>query len=100
MGKSALLRAVPTGLRLLVGRDDFIAVSVDSLACGFCVASAQSLPDDVGRFGVARCMVGGAMQRRYAGGIDDFAKFALLRHVMKHRRLAVCWYLTGENEER
>jgi len=42
----------------------------------------------------------GAMQRRYVGGIDDFAKFALLRHVMKHRRLAVCWYLTGENEER
>ena len=42
----------------------------------------------------------GAMQRRYVGGIDDFAKFALLRHVMKHRHLAVCWYLTGENEER
>ena len=40
------------------------------------------------------------MQRRHVGGIDDFAKFALLRHVMKNRHLAVCWYLTGENEER
>ena len=39
------------------------------------------------------------MQPRYVGGIGDFGKFALLRHLMKDRRLAVCWYLTGENEE-
>jgi hypothetical protein len=39
------------------------------------------------------------MQLRYVGGIGDFGKFALLRHVMKHRRLAFCCYLTGGNEE-
>jgi hypothetical protein len=44
-------------------------------------------------------MVGGVMQLRYIGGIGDFVKFALLRHLMRDRRLAVCWYLTGENEE-
>jgi hypothetical protein len=47
----------------------------------------------------ARHMVGAAMQLRCVGGIGDFGKFALLRHLMKDRRLAVCWYLTGENEE-
>src|SRR5215467_7574064 len=46
-----------------------------------------------------RCIDGGAMQPRHLGGIGDFGKFALLRHLMKDRRLAVCWYLTGENEE-
>jgi hypothetical protein len=39
------------------------------------------------------------MQIRYIGGIGDFGKFALLRHLMKDRRLAVCWYLTGESDE-
>lgn len=29
------------------------------------------------------------------GGVGDFGKFALLRHLMKGRRLAVCWYLSG-----
>jgi hypothetical protein len=43
-------------------------------------------------------MVGGAMQLQYVGGIGDFGKFALLRHLMKDRRLAVCCHLTGENE--
>jgi hypothetical protein len=38
------------------------------------------------------------MQLQYVGGIGDFGKFALLRHLMKDRRLAVC-RLTGENEE-
>jgi hypothetical protein len=44
-------------------------------------------------------MVGGAMQLQYVGGIGDFGKFALLRHLMKDRRLAVCCHLAGENEE-
>jgi hypothetical protein len=35
------------------------------------------------------------MQVRYFGGIGDFAKIALLRHLMKDRRLAVCWDLAG-----
>jgi len=39
------------------------------------------------------------MQVRTLGGIGDFGKFALLRHLMPDRRLAVCWYLTGENDE-
>jgi hypothetical protein len=39
------------------------------------------------------------MQLRHVGGIGDFGKFALLRHLMKDRRLAVCWYLTDESEE-
>ncbi len=39
------------------------------------------------------------MQGRQIGGIGDFGKLALLRHLMKDRRLAVCWYLTGENAE-
>ena len=38
------------------------------------------------------------MQLRYVGGIGDFGKFALLRHLRKDRRLAVCWYLTGETQ--
>jgi hypothetical protein len=37
------------------------------------------------------------MQARYIGGVGDFAKLAMLRHLMKDRRLAVCWYLTGAN---
>jgi hypothetical protein len=37
------------------------------------------------------------MQVRYIVGIGDFAKLAMLRHLMKDRRLAVCWYLTGRN---
>ena len=39
------------------------------------------------------------MQIRYVGGIGDFGKFALLRHLMKARRVAVCCYLTGQNDE-
>jgi hypothetical protein len=35
------------------------------------------------------------MHIRYIGGISDFGKFALLRHVAQNRDLAVCWYLTG-----
>ena len=31
----------------------------------------------------------GGMQLRYVGGIGDFGKFALLRHLMTDRRLAV-----------
>ena len=34
---------------------------------------------------------------QYFGGIGDFVKFALLRHLMKDRRLAVCCYLPGGN---
>jgi len=40
------------------------------------------------------------MQVRQIGGLGDFGKFALLRRLMKDRRLAVCWYLTGESDER
>ena len=39
------------------------------------------------------------MQPHYLGGIGDFGKFALLRHLMKDRRLAVCCYLTGGKYE-
>ena len=39
------------------------------------------------------------MQVGQIGGVGDFGKFALLRHLMKDRRLAVCWYLTGESDE-
>jgi hypothetical protein len=42
--------------------------------------------------------LGGAMQVGQIGGIGDFGKIALLRHLMKDRRLAVCWYLTGESD--
>jgi hypothetical protein len=52
-----------------------------------------------GRPVVARYVVGGVMQLQYFGGIGDFGKFALLRHLMKGRRLAVCWHLTGETNQ-
>jgi len=39
------------------------------------------------------------MQVGQIGGVGDFGKFALLRHLMKDRRLAVCWYLSGETAE-
>ena len=39
------------------------------------------------------------MQIRHIGGISDFGKFALLRHPMNDRTLAVCCYLTGGNEQ-
>jgi len=39
------------------------------------------------------------MQVGQIGGVGDFGKFALLRHLTKDRRLAVCWYLTGECNE-
>ena len=38
------------------------------------------------------------MHIRHIGGIGDFGKFALLRHLMQNRRLAVCWYLTGAGD--
>jgi hypothetical protein len=38
------------------------------------------------------------MQIRHIGGAGDFGKFALLRHVMQGRRLAVCWYVAGVND--
>jgi hypothetical protein len=44
-------------------------------------------------------MFGGAMQVEQIGGVGDFGKFALLRHLMRDRRLAVCWYLSGEGAE-
>jgi hypothetical protein len=39
------------------------------------------------------------MQTSNTGGIGDFGKLALLRHVMKGRRLAVCWYPAGGTRE-
>ncbi len=39
------------------------------------------------------------MQVGQIGGVGDFGKFALLRHLMKDRRLAVCWYLSSESVE-
>jgi hypothetical protein len=39
------------------------------------------------------------MQVEQIGGVGDFGKFALLRHLAKDRRLAVCWYLTGQSDE-
>jgi hypothetical protein len=42
-------------------------------------------------------MFGGAMQVGKIGGVSDFGKFALLRHLTRDRRLAVCWYLSGES---
>jgi hypothetical protein len=41
--------------------------------------------------------MGAVMQVEQMGGVGDFGKFALLRHLMKDRRLAACWYLTGES---
>ena len=37
------------------------------------------------------------MQIRQVGGVGYFGKFALLRHVMQGRRLAVCCYVAGAN---
>jgi len=52
------------------------------------------------RFRIAVAWLGGTMQLQYIGGIGDFGKLALLRHLMKdRRRLAVFFYLTGENEQ-
>jgi hypothetical protein len=39
------------------------------------------------------------MQVGQIGGVGDFGKFALLRHLTKDRQLAVCWYLSGESNE-
>ena len=33
------------------------------------------------------------------GNIGDFVKLALLRHLMEGRRLAICWYLTGQRSD-
>ena len=40
------------------------------------------------------------MQTSNIGGIGDFGKLALLRHVMKGRRLGVCWYPAGETSDK
>ena len=37
------------------------------------------------------------MQERWAGSVGDFGKLALLRQLMEGRRLAICWYLTGQS---
>jgi hypothetical protein len=47
---------------------------------------------------VVRYIFGGAMQVEQIGGAGDFGKFALLRHLMRGRQLAVCWYLSGEGK--
>jgi len=39
------------------------------------------------------------MQSRHVGGIGDFGKFALLRHLMSGRQLAVCFCLSGADGE-
>ena len=39
------------------------------------------------------------MKIQLVGGVGDFGKFALLRHLMPGRRLAVCMYLTGARDE-
>src|SRR5262245_26380818 len=40
-----------------------------------------------------------AMRDRWVGNIGDFGKLALLRHLMGGRRLAICWYLTGQRSD-
>src|SRR5271166_3720994 len=42
---------------------------------------------------------GASMQDRWAGNIGDFGKLALLRQLMDGRGLAVCWYLTCDQDE-
>lgn len=39
------------------------------------------------------------MQDRCVGNIGDFGKLALLRHLMVDRRLAICWYITGQRSD-
>jgi hypothetical protein len=39
------------------------------------------------------------MKDRCVGNVDDFGKLALLQHLMEGRRLAVCWYMTGRQDE-
>lgn len=34
------------------------------------------------------------MQETWVGNVGDFGKFALLRHLIDGRRLAICWYQT------
>jgi len=40
------------------------------------------------------------MQERRFGSIGDLIKLAFLRHLQEDRRLAVCWYLTGQRAKR
>ena len=42
----------------------------------------------------------GKMQERRFGSIGDLVKLAFLRHLKEGRRLAVCWYLTGQGANR
>ena len=42
---------------------------------------------------------GAPMKIQLVGGVGDFGKFALLRHLMPGRRLAICLYLTGAKSE-
>jgi hypothetical protein len=44
-------------------------------------------------------LIGALMQRGHIGGVGDFGKFALLRHLMQGRRLAVCFCLGNSNGE-
>lgn len=53
---------------------------------------------------VVRCRLrddwfGGVMRIQQIGGIGDFGKLALLRHLMQGRRLAVCSYLSDASDE-
>ena len=40
------------------------------------------------------------MQERRFGGVGELIKLAFLRHLQEDRRLAVCWYLTGQRAKR
>ena len=50
--------------------------------------------------GITLCLGAGKMQERRFGSIGDFVKIAFLRHLKEGRRLAVCWYLTGQGANR
>jgi hypothetical protein len=44
-------------------------------------------------------LIGGFMRVGHIGGVSDFGKFALLRHLMQGRRLAVCFCLSDASGE-
>jgi hypothetical protein len=39
------------------------------------------------------------MKDRCVGNVDDFGKLALLQDLVEGRRLAVCWYMNGQQNE-
>jgi hypothetical protein len=43
-------------------------------------------------------LIGEFMRGEHIGGVGDFGKFALLRHLMQGRRLAVCFCLGNAND--